>query len=992
MKPLRIFFAGLLAGGTLAVSAQINSPMPAGYLDRARLMNIDHNYQGVADQTRNASPGEERAWLRAVAALATDNEDAFRLLTRFLQQYPASPLRMQAQMALADIDFADGLYADALEKYIAIGADSFAEPLANQLALRRAYCRIMLGDYSRAEEDLSTLEASPQLAQTALFYRAYIAYAQRQFGKATEMFNRCDTATYPGSAAPFYLMQIDFAEGKYPAALERAMALLSTPGMGDFDAESNRIAGESLYNMGRTTEGLSYLWTYASLVDNPAPSALYILGISEFDQGNWDNAIKLLQRAVPAGNAMGQSAYLMLGQAYEQRGDHDAAVMAFEQAYRQNFDRKVQETAFYNYVVANVQGGKVPFGSSVKIMENFLREFPNSTYASTVEEYLVDGYMTENDYGHALEALDRIKHKTPKLEAARQRVLFVLGSREYQEGNYRLAEEHLRQASALDCEGTDASIRAQSRLWLGDCLMQNDKYSAAAQQYKAYLDAVPKNKQTAYNRMVAEYNMGYALFNNKNYKGAEADFKTALDLAKSTTGDKSLLADIQTRIADCRYYLGDYSAAEGLYSNAYAQLPDNGDYVLYQLAMVKGRQGKGAEKIAYLDDLMKRFPGSTLLPGAMLEKAQSQVEAGNVDNARQTYRNLTELYPETPAGRNGYLQMAMALMQNGQRDAAVEAYKEVIVRYPTSSEAGVAAEDLKNLYAGEGHLVEFVDFINSVPNAPKIEQSTLEAAAFEAAQNQYAEKGKTSLLEKYLAEYPEGANRPQALYYMAEASWKAGKHSQTVLRAQELITAYPHSEASRYAMLLKAKSQAAQGKHEAALVDYRALEQSASDPATVEEARLGILRSASILGRNNEVLELTSDMLASASSNEVRGEVNYRRALALNAMKRYAEADKILQALAATPGELYGSMGAVAYGQSLLDRGKVVEAETVVNNFIDADPPHQYWLARGFILYSDILRKQGKTFEADEYLRSLRDHYPGRDADINTMINRRLNP
>ena len=967
--------------------------MPAGYLDRARLMRYDYNFQGVADQARQAEENEESTWLRAVAAMYTDNEDAYGLLTMFLEKYPASPLRLQARMALADLDFADGLYADALAKYIDIGADSFAEPLADKLALRRAYCRIMLGDYNRAEEDLMTLAQSPELAPTALFYRAYLAYAQHQYDKAKEMFAQCDRTTYPGSASAYYEMQINFAEGQYDRALERAMTLLSTPGMGDYDAESNRIAGESLYNLGRADEGLPYLWTYASMVETPTPSALYILGVSEFDRGEWDNAVKLLQRAVPAGNAMGQSAYLLLGQAYLQRGDNDAAVMAFEQAYRQNFDRKVQETAFYNYAVATVKGGKVPFGSSVSLMENFLKEFPNSSYAPKIEEYLVNGYMTENDYEHALEALDRLKHKTPELEGARQRVLFVLGTREYQAGNYRLAEEHLRRAATLDGEGTDASLRAQSHLWIGDCLMRNGDYAAAARQYQDFLTSPSTAGSAAtYNRMVAEYNLGYALYNSKNYKGAEADFKAALELGRKTSAQPSVLADIQNRMADCRYYTGDYTAAANLYNQAYVQKPENGDYSLFQLAMVRGVQGNYADKIARIDDLVTRFPGSSLIPAAMLEKAQSQVALGNTEAAEATYQALTEQYPETPAGRNGSLQMAMTLLQSGRRDAAVNAYKAVISDYPTSSEAVVASEDLKTIYANEGHLADYVDFMNSVPNAPKIERSDLETAAFEAAQSQYADNGKTELIERYLQDYPDGINRPQALYYIAEASYKSGNYANTVTRAAEVVSRYPHSESARYALLLKAEAESAQGKHEAALVDYRALEQNASDVQTVEKSRLGILRSASVLGRNNEVIELSEDMLASASSNDVRNEVNYRRALALEGLKRYKEADRLFIALSQNPSDLYGAMGAVAYGQSLLNRGMTDAAANVVNNFIDADPPHQYWLARGFILYSDVLRRQGKNFEADEYLRSLRDHYPGKESDITNMINRRLNP
>ena len=40
--------------------------------------------------------------------------------------------------------------------------------------------------------------------------------------------------------------------------------------------------------------------------------------------------------------------------------------------------------------------------------------------------------------------------------------------------------------------------------------------------------------------------------------------------------------------------------------------------------------------------------------------------------------------------------------------------------------------------------------------------------------------------------------------------------------------------------------------------------------------------------------------------------------------------------------------------------------------------------------YSDILRKQGKDFEANEYLKSLQSNYPGTEADIFQMIEQRL--
>ena len=73
----------------------------------------------------------------------------------------------------------------------------------------------------------------------------------------------------------------------------------------------------------------------------------------------------------------------------------------------------------------------------------------------------------------------------------------------------------------------------------------------------------------------------------------------------------------------------------------------------------------------------------------------------------------------------------------------------------------------------------------------------------------------------------------------------------------------------------------------------------------------------------------------------------------------------------------------------MYDSGDKVGAEMVIMDFIKEGTPHMYWLARSFILLSDIYKSQGKDVEARQYLLSLKNNYSEND-DIADMIAARL--
>ena len=994
-RPFLLTAIGMLLAGTGTTAAQVESPDAGGYLRRGILMFENRNYGGCIDQlarinslTSTSAQREEALFYLGKATLGLGDDEALLILRRFLNDYPVSPLRADVMMSVGDYYFHRGEYSDALREYLLVDPAALTTARMDEMNYRQAYCYMLLGETDTAAALLRTLLNKKEWSNAARFYLGYIAYSRKNFTEATSYFKGVDTTTAPGNAVPYYEAQMAFARGEYDTSLAGAKKLLAAGTVPEFTAECNRIAGESLYNLGRSSEAMPYLWKYCAETKTPAPSAFYILGVDEFDKGDVDASIKLFQQAIGSHSAMEQSAWLFLGQAYLKRGDKTSAMMAFENAYKVNHDRTVRETAFYNYAVARMDGGRAPFGNSVALLENFLEEYPDSRYAGDVRRFIVNGYMTDNDYTAALAAINKVSRPTTEMLEAKQRVLFVLGTREYSAGRVADAISHLSEARNI--KDGNAAIRRQCDFWLGDCYYTRGNYDDAAKCYMAYFNATPKSDAEGIALM--RYALGYTRFQQEKYDAALNNFTDASALASRLPANDRIIPDIYTRMADCRYYMNDYAAAAEDYKKAYDLNPSTGDYPLYQLAIMKGLLRDHKEKIALIDRMVEKFPSSGLVPGALLEKAESQAATGSTEAAIHTYSELVRLYPGTAPGRNGYLQLAITHINRGEKAKGVETYKKVIYTFPSSEEARIAADDLKQIYAADGKLNEFVAFINSVPNAPRFEPDDIERAAFTAAENAYINSGATAGLESSVRDYPQGSSRARALYLLAENAWNSDKAAEAQGYASQVLLEYPDSEVAEDALLVKGQAEAALGKTEIAYSTFLELEHHASGANMLRAARLGLLNTAADMGKYADVVVVADKILTTtaATSPTDMNEVRFTRAMANDRLGNTEAAYEDWEALAANTSDINGAKSAYYLGQSLLDRGKTDRAEKVADSLISSDTPHRYWLARGFILYSDILRKQGKTFEANEYLKSLRSNYPGSEADIFLMIDSRL--
>jgi TolA-binding protein len=986
-------FTVVAAATALCAAAQINSPEPKGFIARGKTMYNDKNFVGTIHQLRHAAESrdltdaerEELEYCLAMSAFNQGDENAEFQLQAWLDKWPESVRRTDVLMSIGDCKFEEN-YAEALQIYRQV--DDVALPTQERrydLYYRTGYCFMKLADYNSALAEFDKLSGSKTYANAAQFYKGYIAYARGDYRQAKSIFSNVDTSTQPGCMADYYLSQIYYIEGDYDRALSTARKVLKRSDVDpEFTAEANRVAGESLYQTGRTSEAIPYLRKYVSATDTPMLSSLYILGLSEYANGDYRDAVNSLRPVTNDDSAMGQNAYVYVGQALMKLGDTDAAIMSFDRALKMDYDDSARETAFYNYAVAKYAGGNVPFGSSVNTFEEFVQRYPNSKYADDVRQYIISGYLTDNNYEAALASINRTKNPSSAILSAKQQVLYTLGSRNLASGNAEQAVTQLQEAKKLS--GYNASVARETRLSLGEALYRTGDYSNAATELSAYLSSTGGD---ANNRAVANYDLGYTNMALKKWSSAADNFKSVIN-APGNLG-KDTQADAYARLGDCYYYQKDWSQATTAYDKAYALQPSSGDYALFQKAMMQGYAGNFSGKLSGLETLEKEFPTSSLLPDAMLEMTEAQLRTGNTNAAITTYKRLIKSYPNTTQGRQAYLQLALTYEDAGRRSDAISAYREVISNYPTSDEAAQAAETLKRMAAADGTLDEHIAFINKIDNAPKIDANEAEKLAFNAGEQAYLDNNATKRLEEYVKKYPNGKYAVQAYAYLLEAADNADDTTKSYNYACRIVENWPDNAAAVDAYAIKAEVEYSKGMGEEALKSWKELERRASTPADVNEARMGIMRVARDLGKADDLLAAADAVLASSTlGSEDKTEAQFSRGIAQQLKGNTSAAITTWTPLATLTDDLYGAKSAVYLSQALLDKGNTSEAAKVAEKFINSGTPHTYWLGRGFIVLSDVYRKQGKTYEADEYLKALRENYPGTEADIFSMIDERL--
>lgn len=952
------------------------------------------NYSGCIDKleaykehSTNTDLIQEADYMLVCSAYEQGRENAGELLKDYLENYPSSRHSDEINFLIGSVHFGEGEYQKAIFWLRESDIDMLSPEQQETYSFRLAYSLLQTGDKDKARSYFSRItQVGNKYKEASSYYVAYIDYATGKYNNALIEFNRLkENPTYREQSL-YYIAQIYFIQSKYEKVINEGEELLSSYPNSKNNSEVYRILGNSYYHLGDQNKAISMLSQYVSSTDNPLRGDLYILGVCYYNKGNYQDAIKALGRTVNENDALTQNAYLYLGQSYLKLGNKNNARMAFEAAATASYDKQIKEVALYNYALLIHDTAFTGFGESVTIFEDFLNDFPNSQYADKVNDYLVEVYLTTKNYDAALKSINKIKHPSVKILEAKQDILFQLGTQAFT--NMKLDEAVSLFSQSISLGSYNMEARNEAYFWRGEAYYRLGEYTNAISDFRTYLNNTRQRNTDMY--ALAHYNLGYCYFKLRQYSEALNRFRQYADLESNQQA--ASLSDAYNRIGDCLYQNRQFAMAEENYSKAAQLQPSAGDYSVYQKGFLLGLQKDYQGKINAMDRLIREYPESQYVDDALYEKGRTYVLIENSQSAAQAFQQLISKFPQSSLARKAGIQLGLLYFNNDQPEKAADAYKHVISNYPGSEEAKVALQDLKSVYLELNDINSFANYANSLGGNVHFEVSEQDSLTYLAAEKLFTRgdnEGARKSLNNYLQTFPEGAFSANANFYLASIAF-AKKEYDEAKRLFDTVVKSGDIKFREEAIARKAEIEYVTKDYPAALESFKQLQVVAEKPENKQAASLGIMRCAVQAGEPKEALLAATELLkATKLSPELQAEAHYARAKAYIELKQENKALPDLKELSKDTRTVQGAEATYLLAQLYFNGNDDKNAEKVLMNFIENGTPHQYWLARGFILLADIYIHRGDDFQARQYLTSLQNNYKG-DDDIAGMIKNRL--
>ncbi len=920
----------------------------------------------------NIQAGSE--YYAAMCAAQLFHPDATARFEKFIETYPQNAQVNDANFELAKLQLSNKEYKRAIESFNKVERFELSQEKQDEYYFKVGYACFKTDDLKKARENFALLTEKPNKYNIPTnYYYGHIAYSEKNYETALKHFDRVSADETFRDVVNYYIVQIYALQGRYDELLAKSLPLLEL-GSDKKTAEIARLTADAYFHQKEYKTALKYFNQYleskpssVSVADN------YEIAFSNYKNGNYSQAIKYFQLVTSGQDSLSQNAYYHLGDCYLKTNQKRFAFNAFNSAFKIKGDPQLAEEALFNYAKLAVELSYNPYNEAVTALQDYLSKYPESVRRDELYGYLADLYLLTKNYKNALISIQHIKKRSTRLDAAFQKIAYYRGVELFNESDYDGSIQLFAQARDLT---SDNSIKALSSYWTGEAYYRTARWDEAADAFNKFLVTPGATKQQLFN--TANYNVGYCYFKKKDYTKAANGFRKYLAEKKT---DFKMAADANLRLGDCFFMTKDYSTAVDYYLKAASSKGNDADYALYQAGISYGVQGEMENKISTLKKMLQSYSKSNYTDDALYEIGLTYNVINRDNEALSYFQRVGKEFPNSPYVKKSLLKTGLIYFNQNRDKEALTTLKQVAKDYPGTPESKEALGSVKSIYVEMNQVDEYIDFTKEVPKAD-ISRSEQDSLTYIAAENQYmngnCDKANDGFT-KYISKFPEGSFILEANFYKAECDYRAQRFD-NALKNYNFILGQQRSRFTANAATRTAQINHQRGNYEAALESYILLEETADQPGMIMNALAGQMQCNYALKRFGLAIQSAQKLLAVDKLTEnLATEAHFTIARSAYALTNTDLARREFEETVKLSKNEMAAEAKYTLAQLEFDNAEYDKCEKSVFALSEGYASYDYWVAKGFLLLSDVYVKKGNTFQAKSTLQSIIDNYQGND-------------
>lgn len=414
-------------------------------------------------------------YLQLLSQLQQMQPNAVQKLQSFIAQTSFTLFQQRGNFYIARYLLQAGNFEQAIPAYEKSGIDFLSNEEISIRNFELGYAYLATQQLDKAAPMFASVKGIPgEYFTPGNYYHGIYAYYQKNYDEALASFKQAEKDPQFEGVIPFYLTELNYLKGNKEKALQDAKKILSGTQAIYFQNELNQLVAQIYFEQENFEQAEIYLQKYIGSTTSPRKEDYYRLGLAQYEQGKFSDAIVQFNAMYKDKDLLSQQAWYYLAKSYLSLHQKDNAYNAFVNCVDNGVSDKLNEISMFN--IAKLSYDHKDDELAEQQLTSFIKKYPQSVYQPEANELLAYLHIKTDRFDDAMINMNKMKNISSPLKKMYQRANYARGIQMLIDENAARAINYFDESNRYKIDPIIASL---TTFWQAEAMYRMGKYEEA---------------------------------------------------------------------------------------------------------------------------------------------------------------------------------------------------------------------------------------------------------------------------------------------------------------------------------------------------------------------------------------------------------------------------------------------------------------------------------------------------------------------------------